>query len=106
MIPHEKDSLMKQHLEQWKTSNFTQTAYCHQHHIPIHIFSYYKKKLGYGAVQLDQGNNQLIPVKVLPESGGSKPIHINHLNGFSIEIHPGSILAELKPVLELLRSLS
>ncbi len=105
MIPHQKDSFMKQHLEQWKASGSTQVAYCHQHHIPIHIFSYYKKKLGYGRVQEGQGNNQLIPVNILPDASRSSSFKISHNNGFSVEIHPASNLAELKPIMELLRSL-
>ena len=106
MIPHEKDNLMEQHLEHWKASGSTQIAYCHQHHIPIHIFSYYKKKLGYGTVRSGQGDNQLIPVNILPGSGRASSICIRHNNGFSVEIHPAVNLVELKPVLELLRSLS
>lgn len=106
MIPHQKDSLMKQHLEQWKASGTTQTGYCYQHNIPTHIFSYYKKKLGYGTGKTGRGDNQLIPVSIVPESGRSSPIHISHKSGFSVEIQPAPNLSELKPVLELLRSLS
>jgi hypothetical protein len=106
MIPHQKDKIMKQHLEQWKAGDSTQTAYCHQHNIPIHIFSYYKKKLGYGSVQLRKENNSLIPVSLLAETGRSSSLHISHNNGFSVEVPPTTNLNELKPVLELLRSLS
>ena len=106
MKPHQKDRLMKQHLEQWKTSGSTQTDYCHQHNIPIHIFSYYKKKLGDGKVPSSRGKHQLIPVNILPQPGHSAPIHIRHSSGFSVEVQPASNLAELKPVLELLQSLS
>ncbi len=106
MIPHQKDRLMKQHLEQWKASGSTQTAYCHEHHIPTHIFSYYKKKLGYGTVQSDLGDNQLIPVNILAEHRHCASVQLKHSSGFSLEIDSATNLAELKPVLELLRSLS
>ena len=106
MNAHEKDSLMKQHLEQWKTSGSTQTAYCRQHRIAIHIFSYYKKKLGYGIAHSGRGDNQLIPIGILPDPCRRESMRISHDNGFSLEIYPASNLAELKPVLELLRSLS
>jgi len=105
MNAHEKDSLMKQHLDQWEASGSTQAAYCHQHQIPIHIFSYYKKKLGYG-IQSGQGDNQLIPVGILSAPGRPESIQLSHDSGFSVEIHPATNLGELKPVLELLRSLS
>ena len=105
MIAHEKDSVMKRHLEQWKASGSTQTAYCRQHRIAIHNFSYYKKKLGYGIVHSDRGGNQLIPIEVLPEPCRRESIRISHDNGFSLEIYPTANLAEIKPVLELLRSL-
>lgn len=106
MIPHEKDRLMEQHLEQWKASGSTQTSYCHQYHIPIHIFSYYKKKLWVDKIQSSRGNNRLIPVNLLPEPVHTTPIHISHSSGFSVAVQPASNLAELKPVLELLRSLA
>lgn len=106
MIPHQKDNLMKHHLEQWKASGSTQIAYCSQHNIPSHIFSYYKKKLGYGTAQSERGDNQLIPVNILAQQDPSASVHLSHNSGFSLDIDPTSNLAELKPVLELLRSLS
>ena len=110
-MPHEKDDLMIMHLERWLSSGSTQIAYCHQQDIPVHIFSYYKKKLGYGSVQIQStqpDSPQLIPVELLSESEQANlpSIQVCHENGFFINIRPDSDLQALKPVLELLRSLS
>jgi|GEM_PF-4827199 len=45
MIPHQKDAVMKEHISQWKKSGLTQVAYCNEHGVKPHIFSYYKAKL-------------------------------------------------------------
>jgi len=107
MIPHSKDAVMKQHLEQWKTSGTTQRAYCRKNNIPHHIFSYYKKKL---QSKLSPSTvafkNQLIPVELVVQEEVSKTITISHRNGFSFEINPNTQLREFKPLLELLSSVS
>lgn len=105
--PHSKDASMKQHIEACQTSNLSQAAYCQQHDIPSHIFSYYRKKLGYvTSSKQDSTNNQLIPINLLAEPVNSRQIKISHRNGFSLEINSDSELKHLKPVLELLRTIS
>ncbi|MBC8386210.1 MAG: hypothetical protein H8E09_00040 [Gammaproteobacteria bacterium] len=106
MIPHEKDTLMKQHLEQWQSSGTTQIAYCREHGIPMHVFSYYKKKLTCVMDQSAPARQTLIPVSVLTEQSTSSAINIHHHNGYSLAIPAGSNLAEFKPLLELIRSVS
>ena len=97
---------MKQHLAQWKASGSTQIAYCRQHQLPFHVFSYYKKKFSNDAAQPESGNSQLIPVSILPEPNAATSIQIQHHSGFSIAVDSATDLCALKPVLELLRSLS
>ena len=108
MIPHSKNDVMKQHLEQWKASGITQRAYCRQHNIPHHIFSYYKKKLQAKHLPSTTAafKNQLIPVVLVAQEGASENIIIHHRNGFSFDINPNTQLRELKPLLELLSSVS
>ena len=57
-----KDASMKLHIEASQASKLSQATYCQQHNIPTHIFSYYRKKLGYVTPsKTDSGKNQFIP---------------------------------------------
>ncbi|WP_425511189.1 IS66 family insertion sequence element accessory protein TnpA [sulfur-oxidizing endosymbiont of Gigantopelta aegis] len=58
-------------------SNLSQAVYCQQHKIPSHIFSYYRKKLGY--VSSSKQVNTEFPT--------SNAIKVSHSNGFSLEIN-------------------
>jgi len=102
-----KDASMKQHIEACQASNLSQAAYCQQHDIPSHIFSYYRKKLGYVTSSKPvSSKNQLIPVNLLAKSINSGAVKISHTNGFSLEINSNTDLNQIKPVLELLRTVS
>jgi len=102
-----KDASMKQHIEACQSSNLSQAAYCQQHDIPPHIFSYYKKKLGYvTSPKPVSSKSQLIPVNLLDKANHSGQIKISHTNGFSLEIHSDIDLKQIKSVLELLRTVS
>ncbi len=102
-----KDASMKLHIEACQASKLNQAAYCQQHNIPTHIFSYYRKKLGYVTPsKTDSGKNQLIPVNLLAKSINAGTVKISHTNGFSLEINSDTDLNQLKPVLELLRTVS
>jgi len=106
-----KDTVMKEHVSQWKASGLTQIAYCNEHDIKPHIFSYYKGKLN----QVDSSRNSsgLIPVALISSDStlsksavGSDIIKLSHTNGFSVEVKVGSELSSLKPLLDLVRSVS
>jgi len=102
-----KDASMKLHIEACQTSNLSQATYCQQHDIPSHIFSYYRKKLGYvSSSKPISNNNQLIPINLLAESISSGSVKISHTNGFSLEINSDTDLNHIKSVLELLRTVS
>lgn len=108
MIPqHSKDASMKQPIEACQASHLSQAAHCQQHDIPSHIFSYYGKKLGYVTSSKPAHiNNPLIPVNLFAEPVNSGQIKISHTHGFSLEINSDSDLSRIKPVLELLRTVS
>ena len=113
MVPHQKDAVMKSHISRWKSSGLTQLAYCNQHDIKPHVFSYYKGKLSQGGSDSERVSNSLIPVDLLSSNApltkqamGSDLITISHSNGFSIEIERSSELSSLKPLLDLLRSIA
>jgi len=111
MIPHQKDAIMKEHISQWKTSGLTQVAYCNEHDIKPHIFSYYKGKLS--QVVSSQHVSSLVPVKLIsnPSALSTLPastdtIKLSHANGFSIEVKACTDLSCLKPLLDLVKSVA
>ena len=48
MSPYQNHATMQGHIAQWQASDLTQAAYCKEHGIKPHIFSYYKKKFSSG----------------------------------------------------------
>lgn len=113
MVPHQKDAVMKSHISQWKSSGLTQIAYCNQHDIKPHVFSYYKSKLSQGDGGSEALSNSLVPVELLSSTApltkqamSSDLIKISHSNGFSIEVKTCSELSSLKPLLDLVRSIA
>jgi len=115
MSPYQNHATMQGHIAQWQASDLTQAAYCKEHGIKPHIFSYYKKKFSSDSAVAKQ-SSQLIPVKLvaddaslgsnLSSSSGSGAIRLTHANGFSLDINPHADMASLKPLLELLGSVS
>lgn len=110
MIPHQKDAVMNKHISQWKKSGLTQIAYCNEHGIKPHVFSYYKAKLQSDSSSL---SSKLIPVSlissdsVLSESSvDSNAITLFHSNGFRVEVNAKTSLAALKPLLDLVRAVT
>ncbi len=115
MSPYQNHATMHGHIAQWQASDLTQTAYCKEHGIKPHIFSYYKKKFC-SASQVANPSGQLVPVKLvaddaplvstLSSSSGLGVIRLTHANGFNLDINLHADMASLKPLLELLRSVS
>jgi len=113
MSPSQNKAAMQKHISQWQAGRLTQAKYCKTHDIKPHIFSYYKKKFSSPASSVTQAS-PLVPVKLVAEEALNRSgvpadlsvIKVTHTNGFSLEIHAGTELRSLKPVLELLRSIS
>ena len=115
MSSYQNHATMHGHIAQWRASDLTQAAYCKEHGIKPHIFSYYKKKFR-SVSHAANPSGQLIPVKLVADDtshgsnlssfSGSGVIRLTHANGFSLEINSHTDMAFLKPLLELLRSVS
>ena len=115
MSPYQNHATMQGHIAQWQASDLTQAAYCKEYGIKPHIFSYYKKKFRSDSA-VAKHSSQLVPVKLvanyespgsnLSVSSGSAVIRLTHANGFSLEINPHTDVASLKPLLEVVRSVS
>ena len=72
----QRRSHWKQHIEQWRSSEMTQKAYCQQHDIGYHQFSYWKKRF----VQTETGIT-FVPLKIprslpLPPAMKTSPLRI------------------------------
>ncbi|CAC9539377.1 hypothetical protein [uncultured Gammaproteobacteria bacterium] len=113
MAPHQKDALMKSHLSRWESSGLTQIAYCREHDIKPHIFSYYKAKVSYGEKEAEGSSSRLIPVDLLSSSNSltkqmidSDLIKLSHSNGFSLDVKLSSEMSSLKPLLDLVKSIA
>ena len=111
MSPHQKDADMKAHILQWKKSGLTQVAYCNEHDIKPHIFSYYKGKLN--RADSPQRSSSLISVDLISNNSAlltpaidSETIKLSHSNGFSLEVKASTQLSSLKPLLNLVRSIT
>jgi hypothetical protein len=115
MSPYQNHATIQGHIVQWQVSDLTQAEYCKEHGIKPHIFSYYKNKFSSDS-EVAKHSNQLIPVKLVADdaplgsnlslSPVSGVLRLTHANGFSLEINPHADMASLKPLLELLRSVS
>ena len=115
MSPYQNHATMQGHIAQWQASDLNQSAYCKEYGIKPHIFSYYKKKFCPNSV-VTKHASQLVPVKLvaddaplvsnLSSSAGLSVIRLIHANGFSLDINLHADMASLKPLLELLRSVS
>jgi hypothetical protein len=106
---YQNHAAMQGHIAQWQASSLSQAEYCKEHGIKPHILSYYKKKFS----SLAKQSSQLVPVTLLVEepysaigSSACNVLKLTHANGFSLDINPHADMASLKPLLELLRSVS
>ena len=84
----QKRSYWKQHIESWQSSGSTQTAYCIQHELKNHQFSYWKKRF----VQTDTGIT-FVPVKIR----GDKPALPDRYSHSLRLIVNGDLQIEIKP---------
>jgi len=75
MRPYQNHATMQGHIAQWHASNLTQAAYCKEHGIKPHIFSYYKKKFSSDS-EIAKQSSQLITVKLVANDGVTRFKHM------------------------------
>ncbi len=91
--PRDKRRFWEQHLEQCRQSHQTQKAYCKKHHLNIHQFYYWKRRLA-----SDHGKVAFLPVDLFKDhSGNHSPsaVRIIAPNGFTIELDSQASLPDI-----------
>jgi len=93
----------KAHIERWKDSGQTQAAYCRQHGLKPHQFTYWKKRFvqtntDISFVPLDLSRN-------LPVAVTGSTFNLFTQNGFKIEVGTGFDPATLKQLICIVQSL-
>jgi len=107
MIPHARDTEMRQHIQSWQASGETQTSYCKRHGIAEHQMIYYKRKLGLmKSVKSKSSTNQLVPVTIKPDDLSSQPIWIEHYNGFKVQFSSAICTEQLTQALTVIKNIS
>tara|TARA_R110001583_G_scaffold92911_2_gene235628 strand:+ start:194 stop:493 length:300 start_codon:yes stop_codon:yes gene_type:complete len=59
-----KPEQWQQHLNLWRESGLSQTAFCQQHNIAAHNFQYWRKRLSPKTDSANTKNKALIPIMV------------------------------------------
>jgi len=93
----------KQHIERWRSSQVTQTAYCQQHELSSHQFTYWKKRF----VQTETGIT-FVPLKIrrsLTSTMKAAPLRVIVDGDLQIEIGPDFDAQLLRRLITALRSM-
>ena len=104
-IIEKRRALWKKHIESWRSSGMTQTAYCIEHELKGHQFSYWKKRF----VQTESGIT-FVPVKIQRNlhskaSASSATMRLIFGGDVAIEIEPDFDSRFLRRLIATLRSL-
>jgi hypothetical protein len=100
--PEQRRQFWKEHLDLWQREGGSQSAYCRQHDLKLHQFTYWKKRLA-----------QTDTITFVPLQLARRPPHpvVNPVlnlvtpNGFRIEISAGFDPAILQRLIGAVRSL-
>lgn len=93
----------KQHIENWRSSGLTQVAYCRQHELRAHQFTYWKKR----STAPDSAIT-LVPLKIrghLPCDQNSASLRLIMGQDLAIEIRPDFDPPLLRRLIATIRSL-
>ncbi|MCP4607538.1 MAG: hypothetical protein GY845_02320 [Planctomycetes bacterium] len=101
----QKRAYWKQHIESWRSSGMTQSAYCRHHELKSHQFVYWKKRF----VQTDSGIT-FVPVKIRRSSSSPSDINPSSIGlvmggDLKIEVMPDFDPRFLRRLITTLRSL-
>jgi hypothetical protein len=101
--PEQLRKIWKTHLERWKQSGQTQVAYCREHGLKPHQFTYWKKRFGRTDTDIS-----FIPLRFsrnLPVAVTGSTFNLFTQNGFKIEVGTGFDPVALKQLISVVQSL-
>ncbi len=91
------------HIERWKQSGQTQVAYCREHGLKPHQFTYWKRRFCRTG-----GDISFVPLRFsrnLPVAVTGSPFNLFTQNGFRIEVGAGFDPVALKQLINVVQSL-
>ena len=74
----------RDHLAQWRDANVSQQAYCREHQLCPHKFSYYKRTLPTDLVSTTPTHSGFVSVQVLPEFTPSNSLSLHFTSGLRL----------------------
>lgn len=74
----------RDHLAQWRNANVSQQAYCREHQLCPHKFSYYKRSLASDLVSKTPNNFGFVSVQVLPEFNQPDSLTLHFTSGLHL----------------------
>ena len=101
--PRQKRRFWAAHIEQWRHSDLSQSAYCRRHNLHRHRFFYWRRR-----IIKPQETISFLPV-ALPAADTTAPVatavRIHTPNGFAIELDSQHSIGELERLVAMVASL-
>jgi len=101
--PEQKRRHWKTHIQSWRKSALSQVAYCREHGLKLHQFTYWKKR-----VQQKDGDIAFVPLSFsqnLPAVINPSKIRLTTPNGYKLELSGAFDQTIVRQLLDTVRSL-
>ena len=93
--PDELEKFWTAHIDTWKATDLTQRAYCQQHNLAVHRFSYWKRKLTASDEPLPETRG-FVQIKPMPLSHSTLAVQLSN------QIRIEGISSDKLPLVKLL----
>ena len=107
MQPSQLEAVWRQHLDTWRTSGLSQNAYCREHTLKAHQFSYWKRKLAASTTDhkpiTRQKSRAFIPLQVRHPSNTDNGLSLRLPNGCELSGIEAQHLPVVTQLIEVLR---
>jgi hypothetical protein len=101
--PEQKRRHWKTHIDSWRKSDLSQVAYCREHGLKLHQFTYWKKR-----VEQKDGDIAFVPLRFsqnLPAVIHSSRLQLTTPNGYKLELDGPFDQTVVRHLLHTVRSL-
>ena len=93
-----------EHIEQWRASGLSQSAYCQQHELVLHKFGYWKRKLSATEVMTtNEASSGFVRVQVAPLLEKDTGLSLQFTDGTRLDGINQNNIAMVSQLLEVLR---